>query len=147
MQADDKRKKSPNPRRQSSIDAFGRESSLGVPERHQLRIARDTLRMSDVVARVMGGPTKEEAREIIRRLTGREPRENPASAQDQWPIRIDVRMKDPLDVEGKLRTYSYFGYATGDRKRVLSQKLRQARKQHPEAQSIEVLADEEALRS
>ena len=50
---------------------------LSVPERHQLRIARDTLRMSDAGARIMGGMTKEEARRVILRLTGREPRENP----------------------------------------------------------------------
>jgi hypothetical protein len=51
---------------------------LSVPEQHQLRIARQTLTMTDAGARIMGGPTKEEAREIIRRLTGREPVENPA---------------------------------------------------------------------
>jgi hypothetical protein len=44
---------------------------LSVPEKHQLRIARDTLKMSDVGARIMGGPSKEEARAIILRLTGR----------------------------------------------------------------------------
>ena len=49
---------------------------LTVPERHQLRIARDTLRMSDVGALIMGGPTKDEAREIILRLTGKVPRED-----------------------------------------------------------------------
>ena len=54
----------------------GRE--LSVPERHQLVIARRTLKMSDVGARVMGGPTKAEAREIIKRLTGRAPKDNPA---------------------------------------------------------------------
>lgn len=48
---------------------------LTIPERHQLRIARDTLRMSDAGARIMGGPTKEEAREIIERLTGKEAKE------------------------------------------------------------------------
>jgi hypothetical protein len=44
---------------------------MTVPERHQLTIARKTLKMSDVGARVMGGPSKEEARQIIARLTGR----------------------------------------------------------------------------
>jgi hypothetical protein len=48
---------------------------LSVPDQHQLRIARDTLKMSDVGVLVMGGPTKAEAREIIKRLTGRTPRE------------------------------------------------------------------------
>jgi uncharacterized Zn finger protein (UPF0148 family) len=39
----------------------------GVPEKHQLKIAKDTLKMSDVVARVMGGMTKEEAREVLKK--------------------------------------------------------------------------------
>lgn len=43
-------------------------SDLSVFEFHQLRIARDTLRMSDVGAMVMGGMTKAEAREIIAKL-------------------------------------------------------------------------------
>ena len=43
---------------------------LTVPERHQLKIAKDTLKMSDIGAMIMGGPTKAEAKEIIKRLTG-----------------------------------------------------------------------------
>lgn len=38
---------------------------LTVPEKHQLRIAKDTLRLSDIGARIMGGMTKEEARKIV----------------------------------------------------------------------------------
>jgi len=57
----------PNPKRRT----------LGVPEKHQLRIARHTLKMSDVGARIMGGPTKAEARAIIQRLTGKAPQDNP----------------------------------------------------------------------
>ena len=49
---------------------------LSVPEQHQLRVARKTLTYSDVGARVMGGPTKAEARQIIKRLTGRTPKED-----------------------------------------------------------------------
>lgn len=49
---------------------------LSVPEKHQLKIARDTLRMPDAMAGVMGGPTKAQAREIIYRLTGQKPKEN-----------------------------------------------------------------------
>ena len=45
--------------------------TLSVPEKHQLSIARKTLTMSDVGALIMGGPNKDEAREIIYRLTGR----------------------------------------------------------------------------
>ena len=42
---------------------------LSVPEKHQLKIARDTLKLSDVGALILGGPTKKQAREIIIRLT------------------------------------------------------------------------------
>ena len=48
---------------------------LSVPEQHQLKIARKTLTYSDVGARIMGGPTKAEARQIILKLTGRKPKE------------------------------------------------------------------------
>lgn len=44
---------------------------LSVPEVHELRIARATLRMAPTIARVMGGPTHTEARATIRRLTRR----------------------------------------------------------------------------
>ena len=45
--------------------------TLSVPEQHQLRIARQTLKYSDVGARIMGGMTKDEARAIILKLTGK----------------------------------------------------------------------------
>ena len=48
-------------------------SQLTVPERHQLKVARDTLRLSNGMAVVMGGPTKHEARNIIMALTGKRP--------------------------------------------------------------------------
>ncbi len=48
---------------------------LSVPEQHQLKIARKTLTYSDVGARIMGGMTKAEARQIIKKLTGRTPKE------------------------------------------------------------------------
>ena len=44
---------------------------LSVFDRHQLKIALDTLKMSDVGALIMGGPSKPQAVEIIERLTGR----------------------------------------------------------------------------
>lgn len=44
--------------------------TLTVPERHQLKIARATLKMSDAMANVMGGMTRAEAREIVNRLAG-----------------------------------------------------------------------------
>ena len=49
---------------------------LTVPERHQLRIARRTLELSDVGALVLGGPSKTEARQIILDLTGKPARED-----------------------------------------------------------------------
>ncbi len=49
---------------------------LSVPQKHQLRVAWQTLQMPDAIAAVMGGPTKAEAREIIKRLTGKTARED-----------------------------------------------------------------------
>lgn len=49
-----------------------KKRELSVFDKHQLKIARDSLRMPDAMLGVMGGPSKEEAREIIRRLTGKE---------------------------------------------------------------------------
>ena len=49
--------------------------SLSVFEKHQLRIARDTLKMSDAGAGIMGGPSRAEAKEIILRLTGKPAKE------------------------------------------------------------------------
>ncbi len=49
---------------------------LSVPEQHQLNIARKTLTYSDVGARIMGGMTKAEARVIIKKLTGKAPKED-----------------------------------------------------------------------
>jgi hypothetical protein len=49
--------------------------SISVSERHQLRIALATLKMSEVGAKIMGGMDHAEAREVILRLTGKEPKE------------------------------------------------------------------------
>lgn len=49
--------------------------TLTVPEKHQLKIAKKTLTYSDAGAAVMGGPTKEEARAIILKLTGKPAKE------------------------------------------------------------------------
>ena len=43
---------------------------LTIPEQHQLKIAKDTLKMPDAMVRVMGGMSKEEAREVIKKLEG-----------------------------------------------------------------------------
>ena len=44
------------------------EKFMTVFEKHQLAIAKKTLKMSDVGARIMGGMTKAQAKEIINRL-------------------------------------------------------------------------------
>ena len=48
---------------------------LTVPEQHQLKIARRTLTYSDEGAKIMGPPSKAEARQIIKKLTGKMPKE------------------------------------------------------------------------
>jgi len=41
---------------------------LSIPDFHQKRIAISTLRMSDIGARIMGGPTKDESRAFLKKL-------------------------------------------------------------------------------
>ena len=41
---------------------------LTIFDKHQLKVARQTLRYSDVGAKIMGGMTKAEARAFIARL-------------------------------------------------------------------------------
>ncbi len=44
--------------------------TLSVPEKHQKRIAIQTLKMNDKILGVMGGPTKEEARTFLKSAVG-----------------------------------------------------------------------------
>jgi hypothetical protein len=69
--------------RVSEVPRSGNPRELSVEEKHQLKIARDTLRMPDAMAGVMGAPTKKQAREIIRRLTRKNPDEL-AEAEDLY---------------------------------------------------------------
>ena len=41
---------------------------MNVFDKHQLRIAKDTLKMSDAGALIMGGMTKDQAWKIIQKL-------------------------------------------------------------------------------
>ena len=43
-------------------------NELTVPQKHQLKIAKKTLTMSDAGAKVMGGMTKDEAREFLKSI-------------------------------------------------------------------------------
>jgi len=47
------------------------KKTLTVPEKHQLKIARDTMRMTEAGALIMGGMTKAEAKAVIKKLTGK----------------------------------------------------------------------------
>ena len=51
---------------------------LSVPERHELRIARQTLKVHPALVGVLGGPTLTEAWHTVYRLTGR------------WPTQTEV---------------------------------------------------------
>jgi len=53
---------------------------MDVFDKHQLKIARHTLKMGDASALIMGGPTKKEAREIIKKITGKEVKDECLSA-------------------------------------------------------------------
>jgi hypothetical protein len=44
------------------------KKKLSVPEKHQLNIAKKTLKMSDAGANIMGGMSKKEAREFLSRI-------------------------------------------------------------------------------
>ena len=39
---------------------------MDVPRKHQMNIAKKTLKLSDIGARILGGMTKETARRILR---------------------------------------------------------------------------------
>ena len=47
------------------------KKKLTVFQKHQLAIAKKTLKMSDIGVRIMGGMTKVEARIIIKRINSR----------------------------------------------------------------------------
>jgi hypothetical protein len=62
----------------ASDDKVRDARELSVPQKHQLRIAKQTLNMPDAAVGIAGGPSKQEAREIIKRLTGKDATEDGA---------------------------------------------------------------------
>jgi hypothetical protein len=50
------------------------QKQMSVFDKHQLAIAKKTLKMTDAGVLIMGGMTKEEARAAIKRITGKEVR-------------------------------------------------------------------------
>ncbi len=53
------------------IRAMTKQRKLTVPEHHELKIARRTMKLTDQMITVLGGPSKSEARATIRRITGK----------------------------------------------------------------------------
>ena len=45
---------------------------MNVFDKHQLKIARKTLTYSDIAVKILGGMSKEEARQIIKKLSKQE---------------------------------------------------------------------------
>ena len=48
--------------------------NLSLFDVRQIQIAKDTLKMPDAIAAVMGGPSKAQARETLKRFGVKEPR-------------------------------------------------------------------------
>lgn len=69
-----------------------RKRELSIPDQHLLRIARDNWK-NPAKARFLGGPTPEESREIITRLTGRDPGPPPV---DERLERISREVADEM---------------------------------------------------
>lgn len=67
---------------------------LSVPEKHQLKIAKQTLNMPDAMVGVMGGPDKKEAREIVKRLTGKVVKEDEDFDEPSEPDEEDITTHD-----------------------------------------------------
>jgi hypothetical protein len=78
----------------------GGKRTLSVFDKHQLAIARKTLTMHDAALGVMGGPSKAEAREIIKRLTGKAPKENPKRKRKR---NLEVGLPSNQFVNAKVR--------------------------------------------
>lgn len=76
------------------LKKFSKEESmnkkeLSIFDKHQLAIAKKTMNLSDVGARVMGGMTKEEAKEIIKKFTGKEYKESVMSKAEDLIFSMD----------------------------------------------------------
>jgi len=79
-----------------------RRKNLSVPDKHQIRIARDTLKMSDAGARIMGGMTKDEAREILRKHGIKFSESYATSDSMSWDQ--PVQKGGPVSKSGKVRS-------------------------------------------
>lgn len=83
--------------------------SRNVFDKHQIRIAQDTLRMSDVGANIMGGMTKDEARDILARAGWSQDRIRKLEARKKQVVGIKpVKPSKPL--HESLPVYVDFSY-------------------------------------
>jgi hypothetical protein len=72
---------------------------LSVPERHQHKIAQQTLRMSPAMAGVMGGPNHQESRAILSRNTGLPAHPEPVTGPAQYPAAAPGYTPEAADYE------------------------------------------------
>lgn len=81
---------------------------LSVPDQHRLKIARRTLTLSDAGALILGGMTKEEARQVIKELTGK----GAAMKAPRSPRKIVVGDRVHLTQNVSIRHFQAFSLAT-----------------------------------
>ena len=98
MSVADVNRMSPYSNKKTEASLLKEERELLVPEKHQLRIAYDTLKMNDVMARVMGGMTKDEAKEIIKKLTGRDAKEGAVMNTKASLLKTETRNGDVIHI-------------------------------------------------
>jgi thermostable 8-oxoguanine DNA glycosylase len=68
---------------------MGEAKKLSVPEKHQLKIAKKTLKMSDAGANIMGGMTKKEAIDFLKKIgyTDKQIKKMSEETEEQTEIR------------------------------------------------------------
>lgn len=81
----------------------------------QLKIARQTLKLTDFGARIFGGPTKAEARATIKRLTGRTPKDNPRKYSRRRKLVSRYVKRNPLSLGDKYKKAKAIAKAAGDK--------------------------------
>jgi len=86
----------------------GARHQLQTWDWHSLKIALDTMRMNPAMAGVMGGPNEAEARRIIKRITGKEYEELPASMrQGRMPKSVPASLRpNAAAVDRRRQTYA-----------------------------------------
>jgi hypothetical protein len=134
------------------LDEFKSLEDLSVPNQHQIKIAKSTLRMSDAGALVMGGMTKEEARRVLmdklgwsaERVRKFEESPNPGESIKEFAINepaniiksfaqdsgkseeeVEKLWKEAKEAADKADTDDYYAYAVGVLKKMLKLESKQ----------------------